>query len=79
MNTALNKPRRKAKVPRTSFTPEWVGLRGTQRIFDIGESSIYALIKAGKIQSKLLVHDGCTRGKRLVNVASLRAFLNSAE
>ena len=79
MEIVPNKRRRKAKVPRLAFTPEWVGTRGAQKMFDLGESLIYQLIKEGKIRSKLVVLSGRTKGKRLVDAGSLSAFLNSAE
>ena len=57
--------RRKAKTPRVSFAFEWVGVTGAQKMFDLGETAIYTLIREGKIRSKLVVLGGRSKDAHL--------------
>ena len=56
---------------------EFVDLRGLQERFGIRRSLAYLLIEDGAIKSVSLRRCGAAKGKRLINVASVRDFLNS--
>jgi hypothetical protein len=55
--------------------PEFVDLRGLKNIFGIGRSLAYRLIEHGDIRSVVLRRKGCIKGKRLINVESVRTHL----
>jgi hypothetical protein len=57
--------------------PEFVDLRGLELRFAIRRSSAYTLIAAGAIRSVVLRRRGMIKGRRLVDVASVRNFLAS--
>jgi hypothetical protein len=59
------------------FLPEFVDLSGLKSGFGIGRTLAYELLRDGRIKSVNLRRDGCTRGKRLVEVESVRQFLAS--
>jgi hypothetical protein len=54
---------------------EFVDLSGLKSGWGIGRSLFYELLKAGKIRSINLRREGRVRGKRLVEVQSVREFL----
>jgi hypothetical protein len=60
-----------------SLKPEWLRLPDATRVSGIGRSSLYVLIKEGKIRSVCLRKRNNTRGIRLVNADSLYAFIES--
>jgi hypothetical protein len=49
------------------------------RYSNIGRSKLYAAIKAGEIRSACLRDQNNTRGTRLINVASLNAYIRRHE
>src|SRR4030095_6478951 len=53
---------------------EFVDWRGLKSRFGIGRSLAYLLNEHGDIESKVLRRKGCIKGKRLFNVASVRAY-----
>jgi hypothetical protein len=57
--------------------PEFVDLRGLEARFGIRRSAAYGLINDGSIKSICLRRRGLIKGKRLVEVASVREFLKS--
>jgi hypothetical protein len=57
--------------------PEWLRLPDASRVSGIGRSSLYILIKEGKIKSVCLRKRNSIRGIRLVNADSLNAFIES--
>jgi len=57
--------------------PEWVDLRGLEARFNIRRSSAYTLILSGSIRSVVLRRRGTIKGRRLIDVASVREFLAS--
>jgi len=57
--------------------PEWLRIPDASRISGIGRSSLYTLIKEGKIKSVCLRKRNSVRGIRLVNADSLNAFIES--
>jgi hypothetical protein len=52
--------------------PEWVDLPGLKSRFSIGRSAAYTLIENGDIRSICLRRRGCVKGRRLVEVQSVR-------
>jgi hypothetical protein len=59
--------------------PEWGDVRDVQRQFGIKETHLYQLMKEGRIKSALIRGRGRSRGKRLINFASVRAMLASLQ
>jgi hypothetical protein len=57
--------------------PEFIDLPGLEARFAIRRSNAYALISQGLIRSVVLRRKGCKKGRRLVNVQSVRQFLES--
>jgi len=57
--------------------PEFVDIPGLLSRFGIKRSLAYLLISEGAIKSVSLRRRGTTKGKRLIDVASVRQFLNS--
>ena len=57
--------------------PEFIDLLGLQSRFGIKRSLAYLLIAEGAIKSVSLRRRGALKGKRLIDVASVRDFLNS--
>jgi hypothetical protein len=57
--------------------PEFIDLPGLQSRFGIKRSLAYLLIADGAIKSVSLRRRGTLKGKRLIDVASVRDFLNS--
>jgi len=57
--------------------PEWGDARDVQRQFGIKETHLYQLMREGRIKSVLVRGRGKSRGKRLINFASVRAMLAS--
>lgn len=56
---------------------EFIDLAGLRERFGIRRSLAYLLIEDGAIKSVSLRRCGAAKGKRLINVASVRDFLNS--
>jgi hypothetical protein len=63
--------------PSTAVDPEFVDLPGLQARFNIKRSLAYLLIADGAIKSVSLRRRGALKGKRLIDVASVREFLRS--
>jgi hypothetical protein len=61
------------------FDPEYADVPTVYHGWGIKRSLLYQLIKEGRIQSVSLRRGEGKIGKRLINVASLRAFLKSQE
>lgn len=58
-----------------TFTPEFVSVRDAVKLFGIGQSSLYALMTSGTVQSHLIRKPGNQSGRRLVSTTSLRAYV----
>lgn len=56
---------------------EWLRLPDASRVSGIGRSSLYILIKQGRVKSVCLRKRNSIRGIRLVNADSLNAFIES--
>ena len=56
---------------------EFLKIPDAVRFSGIGRTSLYSLIGEGKIKSINLRRPGTARGRRLVHLPSLRAYLNS--
>jgi hypothetical protein len=57
--------------------PEFLDCKGLEERFGIRRSLAYELIQRNAIRSVSLRQRGALRGKRLFDVASVRAYLNS--
>jgi hypothetical protein len=57
--------------------PEFVDLNGLEAGYGIGRSHAYLLIRDGAIKSISLRRGGNVRGKRLIEVESVRRFLST--
>jgi hypothetical protein len=55
--------------------PEFVDLGGLQARFGIRRSTAYTLISEGAIRSVVLRRKGTIKGRRLVDVASVRQYI----
>jgi hypothetical protein len=55
--------------------PEFIEVPRMKPLFGIGRSLTYALIERGDIKSKVLRRKGCIKGKRLIDVQSVREFI----
>ena len=71
----------KANHPQIVVTTpsEWLTVQQAARQFSIGRSSIYALLSAGRIRSRLLRVRGNVSGKRLISAESLRMLLEESD
>jgi hypothetical protein len=56
---------------------EFIDLAGLERQFNIRRSTAYTLISEGAIRSVVLRRPGKIKGRRLVDVTSVRSFLAS--
>lgn len=61
------------------FNPEYADIPGIYTIFGLKRSLLYSLMKEGRVKSISLKERGEKSGKRLIEVASVRAFLKSKE
>lgn len=57
--------------------PEFLDCKGLEERFGIRRSLAYELIQRNAIRSVSLRQRGALRGKRLFDVSSVRAYLNS--
>jgi len=63
----------------SSGSPEFVDYKGLRSLFSISRSHGYALAERGSVRTVCLRKPGALRGKRLWDVASVRAYLNRCE
>jgi hypothetical protein len=75
--TAIEKPTRPKRARLADPQPEWGDLHFIERNYSLRKTLIYQILP--QVESVLLKRPGATRGKRLVNLASLRRFLASQE
>ena len=61
----------------TSVEPEFVDVDNGVRFSGLGKTRFYEDMMEGKFRSILIRKPGAARGRRLVHLASLRAYLNS--
>ena len=59
--------------------PEFLRVKGVERMFGIKRGKLYALMNEGKIKSKTLRSRGTVRGIRLIDIQSVREFIHSSE
>ena len=57
--------------------PAWLGIPDSVRVSGLGRSLIYQEIKSGRIRSVVVRKPHCQKGRRLVNLNSLLAFIES--
>jgi hypothetical protein len=72
--TILQKPQQPKRGHLPDPPVEWLGVPLAMRTFNLGKTSIYALIKRPEIKSILLKRKGAARGKRMIEAESLRRF-----
>lgn len=70
------RPRGPAAV-RVGPGTEWTDYHGVLELFGLRRGLAYHLMEIGAIKSISLKDEGERRGKRLFNVPSIRAYLNS--
>jgi hypothetical protein len=59
------------------FRPEFVDVKGLRTLFGISRSHGYFLANAGLVKTVCLRRPGTTRGKRLWDCESVRAYLHA--
>jgi hypothetical protein len=74
---ATTVPLSEAAARASHVDPEFVDIPGLEARWGIKRSLAYQLLSDGKIRGVSLRRKGRLRGKRLFDVASVRAFLNS--
>ena len=58
--------------------PEWLRIPAACKGFSVGRSWLYERLASGEVLSRCIRKPGAIRGLRLVNRASLAAFIESA-
>lgn len=58
--------------------PEWLRPADVTRVFGIGRSHLFDLIKNGRVKSVCLRHRGAARGSRLISYDSLCELIAGA-
>ena len=56
--------------------PEFIEIPAMKPMFAIGRTATFELIKSRRIRSVNLRREGKTKGRRLIEVASVRQYLN---
>ena len=59
-----------------SSQPEFADHKGVRALYGLSRAHAYQLASEGKIRSVSIRRPGATRGRRLFDCASIRAFLN---
>ena len=59
------------------ITPKWATTKGAKRYSGFSERLIQKYIELDLIESALVKKPGCERGVRLINLASLDAFIEA--
>jgi hypothetical protein len=80
MNTSPNTVSPEAgSVSIAQPTPEWIRVADATRLFSIGRSSLFTLIRQKRIASKVLkTSPHNISGLRLISVESLRALIHES-
>lgn len=73
----MNKNTPQANRPENQLRPEWGDCKTITRIFGIHKSTIYRLVSEGKIRGVSLRERGKLRGKKLISLDSVAAFIES--
>jgi DNA polymerase III epsilon subunit-like protein len=61
--------------PHDYITPQWLTIEGVRRYSGLSSNTIYNYINTGHIVSAMVKLPGNHRGRRLINRASLDAFI----
>lgn len=64
-----------AMKPHDHITPQWLTIEGARRYTGLSSNTIYNYIKSGHVVSAMVKLPGNGRGRRLINRASLDAFI----
>jgi len=69
----------KSGEPSPQASPEWIRISQAIKLFGIGRSSLFALIRQKRIASKVLrTHPHNIGGLRLISTESLRALIEAS-
>lgn len=68
----------RAPVVESAKLAEWGDVADVKRLFGIRETFTYELMRTGRVKTALLPGRGNLRGKRLINLDSLRQLLEEA-
>lgn len=55
--------------------PEWITVPVATKLFGIGRSTLYELIREGRVKSASIKKRGALRGRRLISFDSLAGFV----
>jgi hypothetical protein len=61
--------------PHEYITPQWLTIEGVRQYSGLSSNTIYKYVHSGHIVNALVKLPGNTRGRRLINRASLDAFI----
>jgi hypothetical protein len=75
MNALLSSPPKASEV--VTCRPEFVDAKGLRALFGISRSHGYFLANAGLVKTVCLRRPGTTRGRRLWECESIRAYLRA--
>jgi hypothetical protein len=75
MNSLLSSPPKASEV--VACRPEFVDAKGLRALFGISRSHGYFLANAGLVKTVCLRRPGTTRGRRLWDCESIRAYLRA--
>jgi hypothetical protein len=57
--------------------PEFLRIPDVEKLFGLKRSTLYEILRTGKVRSVALRKEGAAKGVRLISTQSLRDFLNS--
>jgi hypothetical protein len=60
-----------------TYDPEYVDFHYIKQRYSIGRTKAYQLLREGKIASKRLLSEGKDTGRTLINLDSVKTYLNS--
>jgi len=60
-------------------TPEWIRINDATEMFGLTRPHLFRLIAEGKIKSRHLMRDGAAKGIRLIEVQSLRDYIEESK
>lgn len=68
-----------APVMASAYTggPEFADTPGVKQLYSLSKTHLYNLLEDGKIRACVLRRKGAARGRRLWDVASIRAYLHA--
>jgi hypothetical protein len=76
--TATKKTTKKKQVHIPDLKPQWIRIHDAVRVSGLCRSSIYELLRLGKVESFSHKKEGQTLGQRLISYQSLIDYLDAA-